>query len=258
MTTGFSQKASIFLSHSSQDKKFVRKLAEDLRQLDTIVWLDEAEMLPGDNLVDHICNTITEIDYLAVVLSPNSVGSCWVKYEMELAMHDEIAGRRVRVIPILKENCDIPPFLRGKIWADLSKPDRYMDGVLKIAKQVRRIVEERTNEERERLIERTTGVTLTCTNKAGALSKVTAKVSEKPYAVIDGEKRILAWHKLEFIKLRPQEGHCIEVYVPAYGIHSWGLGRASMQVFVKAGERKDYVYRFPIVPFSEGTLTRVN
>jgi hypothetical protein len=257
MTTGFSQKASIFLSHSSQDKKFVRKLAEDLRQLDTIVWLDEAEMLPGDNLVDHISNTITEIDYLAVVLSPNSVGSCWVKYEMELAMHDEIAGRRVRVIPILKENCDIPPFLRGKIWADLSEPDRYMDGVLKIAKQVRRIVEERTNEERERLIERTTGVTLTCT-KAGGMSKLSARVSDKPYAVIDGEKRILAWHKLEFIKLRPQEGHCIEVYVPAYGIHSWRLGRASMEVFVNVGERKDYVYRFPYVPFAEGTLTRVN
>ena len=39
--------SSIFLCHSSQDKFFVRKLAEALRNEGVRVWLDEAEIKIG-------------------------------------------------------------------------------------------------------------------------------------------------------------------------------------------------------------------
>ena len=39
---------SIFLSHNSKDKPFVRKLAERLKRHGVSVWLDEAELNIGD------------------------------------------------------------------------------------------------------------------------------------------------------------------------------------------------------------------
>lgn len=40
--------ASIFLSHSSKDNHFARKLAHDLTTYGVTVWLDKARMKVGD------------------------------------------------------------------------------------------------------------------------------------------------------------------------------------------------------------------
>ena len=45
---------SIFLSHSHVDKPFVRRLASDLIDSGVKVWLDEAEILIGDSLIEKI------------------------------------------------------------------------------------------------------------------------------------------------------------------------------------------------------------
>ena len=42
------------------------------------MWLDEAEMLPGDSLIGKIEAAVGRVDYLGVVLSRNSVVSPWV------------------------------------------------------------------------------------------------------------------------------------------------------------------------------------
>jgi hypothetical protein len=47
----FDNVPSIFLSHSSADKPFARRLAGDLRARGVRVWLDEAEIGIGDSLI---------------------------------------------------------------------------------------------------------------------------------------------------------------------------------------------------------------
>ncbi len=42
--------ASIFISHSSEDKSFVRKLKNDLVQLGHNVWVDEGQIDIGDSI----------------------------------------------------------------------------------------------------------------------------------------------------------------------------------------------------------------
>lgn len=42
---------SIFLSHNTKDKPFVKKLARDLGNHDVRYWLDEAEIKIGDSLI---------------------------------------------------------------------------------------------------------------------------------------------------------------------------------------------------------------
>ncbi|MGR9107748.1 MAG: toll/interleukin-1 receptor domain-containing protein [Gammaproteobacteria bacterium] len=116
---------SVFLSHNSKDKAFARKLASMLSDSSVEVWIDEAELKVGDSLAQKIGSAIEKTDFLAVVLSHSSVNSPWVQKELALAMQKELAERRVTVLPILKESCEIPAFLRDKIYADFTDPTSY-------------------------------------------------------------------------------------------------------------------------------------
>lgn len=106
------KRPSLFLSHSSRDKFFVRELAARLEQAGAKVWLDEAEINVGDSLTQKIGEAIDRTDFVAAVLSHNSVGSEWVQRELRVALDKEFSGRRVVVLPILLEQVEIPPFLR--------------------------------------------------------------------------------------------------------------------------------------------------
>ena len=111
----------IFLCHSSKDKDFVKSLALKLRQNNVDVWLDEWEMLPGDSLITKIQNGIDESSWFGVILSPHSVASKWCTKELNTAISKELEKNNVFVIPILKEVCDFPIFLKEKMYADLTK-----------------------------------------------------------------------------------------------------------------------------------------
>lgn len=43
--------SSIFLSHNSKDKEFVRRLANRLESYGVKVWVDEAEIKVGESLI---------------------------------------------------------------------------------------------------------------------------------------------------------------------------------------------------------------
>jgi len=118
---------SIFLSHSSKDKFFVRELAIRLKEYGIKVWLDEAELNIGDSLIQKIGQAIDEADFLGVVLSRNSIESEWVQRELQLAMQKELRERKVVVLPLLLEPVELPFFLRDKIYADFTDPQRYED-----------------------------------------------------------------------------------------------------------------------------------
>jgi hypothetical protein len=106
------------LSHNWNDKEFVRRLYIDLINKGIKAWFDEAEMNPGDSLIEKIQQAIDEMDYLAVCLSPNSVTSQWVLEEVKQALFYQITKKRIKVLPILIKNCEIPGFLREKIYLD--------------------------------------------------------------------------------------------------------------------------------------------
>lgn len=116
---------SIFLSHSSEDKAFVASLAADMRDANVRVWQDEAEIKVGDSLIDKIERGISESDYLGVVLSVSSVASEWVQREVRTALTQEIAGRSVRVLPLVIDDVEIPPFLLDKLYLDFREEGLY-------------------------------------------------------------------------------------------------------------------------------------
>jgi len=117
---------SVFLIHDVLDKPFARRLAIALSLAGATVWLDEAETGQiRDTLTGNIGKEILGDIYLAVILSPNSVGSDCVQREIEAALNRGAAGLTILVLPLLYKDCAVPAFMADKICADFRDPANY-------------------------------------------------------------------------------------------------------------------------------------
>lgn len=85
-----SKKIVAFLSHSSQDKPFIRQLAADLATAGISVWLDEQRIHVGDSIPDKINQGLASSDYFLIAISESSVASEWVKKELNSALVNEV------------------------------------------------------------------------------------------------------------------------------------------------------------------------
>ncbi len=126
----------VFLSHSSNDKDFVRKLAASLAGYGVNSWIDEAEIRYGESLITRISESIEKIDLVLAVISKNSIDSSWVRKELEWALTREIKSRRIVVIPVLIDRVDIPFFLIDKLYADFTEPGKYDANVKRLAESI--------------------------------------------------------------------------------------------------------------------------
>jgi CheY-like chemotaxis protein len=108
----------IFISYSSDDRAFAKELASSMHKHGFQVWYDEWEIHVGDAIIQKIESGIVESSYLVIVLSPASVSSRWVREELDSAITSQITDYRIRVLPALKDDCAIPPFLKSKKYAD--------------------------------------------------------------------------------------------------------------------------------------------
>lgn len=128
----------VFMSHSSTDKPFVRRLAHYLEQHNIMVWIDEAELDIGDSLISRIGEGIYECDFIAAIISERSVDSAWVQKELQLAMTREITGKKIRVLPILVDYCapKLPYYLRDKLYADFSRPNSFHDETERVLRAI--------------------------------------------------------------------------------------------------------------------------
>ena len=52
-------------------------------------------------------------------------------------MNREIASGEVVVLPLLYEECELPEFLKGKLYADFSKPEDYETVLGKLLRRLR-------------------------------------------------------------------------------------------------------------------------
>jgi hypothetical protein len=111
------QLGKVFVSHSSIDKTFVRRLTSRLSNEGFSIWLDEKELWVGDSLTNKISTAIEAARAVIVVISANALASPWLSYELSSAAHRMVAGK-CRLIPVLIGNVDPPPELRGLLYAD--------------------------------------------------------------------------------------------------------------------------------------------
>lgn len=118
----------VFISHSSKDKAFVRRLVGDLKAESVSIWIDEVELKVGDSLHQAIERGIQKSSWLILVLSHNSVESPWFQQELNAAFALELSRQKVFILPVVIDECDIPLFLRDKVYADFR--NSYDTGLL--------------------------------------------------------------------------------------------------------------------------------
>lgn len=82
------------------------------------VWYDQWEIRVVDPIAERIQDGIISSSYLIVALSPHSVRSRLVREDLDTALFRQISDCKIRVLPVLKEVCNIPPTLRAKKYAD--------------------------------------------------------------------------------------------------------------------------------------------
>lgn len=111
----------VFISHSSKDKKFVRHLKDCLLENTIETWLDEDQLEFGDSLVTKLENALDETSHLVIILSPASIESDWVKFELKKALINQKTGLTQKIIPIKYRDCKIPDELSDLLYADLSE-----------------------------------------------------------------------------------------------------------------------------------------
>lgn len=82
------------------------------------VWIDKWELNAGDSILNWVQRAIKESGALLIVLSKASVASNWCNKELNAGLMRELEESRVIVLPVLIEDCEIPIFLREKLYAD--------------------------------------------------------------------------------------------------------------------------------------------
>lgn len=113
----------IFISYNHADRHFAENLAMNLVQNKHRVWIDRWELSAGDSLIDRIEEAVQGADAILVLLSNNSIESTWCRKELKSGLIRELEEKSVIVIPILIDDCEVPLFLREKLYVDLRKGD---------------------------------------------------------------------------------------------------------------------------------------
>ena len=76
---------SVFISHSSKDKKFVRELVKALKEQSVTAWVDDKQIKVGQPIPLRIAEGIRRCDFFLVVLSRAATESRWVENELNSA-----------------------------------------------------------------------------------------------------------------------------------------------------------------------------
>src|SRR4051812_32221574 len=97
----------LFVSYSREDRAVVKKLARLLDSMEVQYFLDQKNIHWGDRIVDSVISGLTSADATIVVVSPASVKSQWVAFEIGCSM---ASGRKV--LPYLTHPAlELPGFL---------------------------------------------------------------------------------------------------------------------------------------------------
>lgn len=118
---------TVFISYSSKDRRLAETLAADLAGRGLRVWFDKVEILPGHDIIDSVYSAIRNSDFLAVIITRNSVKSKWVKEETEFAKLRQLEAGGITILPLLFGDCETPPHLKNLNHADFRAS--YGDGL---------------------------------------------------------------------------------------------------------------------------------
>ncbi len=102
-----------FLSHSSADKKIVRKIKNRIQRFWT--YFDEDCFNPGEDFRTAITERLSDTNLFVLFVSQNSLNSSWVRFEMDEAWWQTVQRKNITILVLTLEPIsplDLPYWMR--------------------------------------------------------------------------------------------------------------------------------------------------
>lgn len=94
----------VFLSHSSLDRQFASDLAGMIRRHGIPVWYSQTNIVGAQQWQDEMGAALQRCDWFAIILSPQSADSMWVKREVSYALQQNRFENKI--VPITFQPSD--------------------------------------------------------------------------------------------------------------------------------------------------------
>ena len=134
----------IFLAHAEVDKPLVRLLYQRLREAGLQPWIDDEDIIPGQNKREQIPKAIKESDLFIACLSSRSVNQIdglMRQLRQSLDRMAEMPPGEIYLIPLKLDPCEIPDLERheeGIKLQDYQSLDYFAeDGLARLLKTIR-------------------------------------------------------------------------------------------------------------------------
>lgn len=140
-----SESRDVFLSHSSKNKTFVRKLGNDVmsdklgKQLHA--WIDEGQIEKGQSITGAVEVGLSKSKFFAIIMTPEyfESKSGWTDAEWHAAIFDDPDNRNGKIIPIMAENCPKIPFLLRHLNTIDMRAANYKYGLKELIRVLREL-----------------------------------------------------------------------------------------------------------------------
>ncbi len=107
----------VFISYSRKDKPFIMQLADDLRKRMVRVWFDE-HLDMGESWRENLAIAIQQAHGFVLVMSPDSVVSDYVKWEIDIAR-----GNHKKIFPVMYRKTNAPATIQHLHYLKSGEPE---------------------------------------------------------------------------------------------------------------------------------------
>jgi DNA-binding NtrC family response regulator/predicted Ser/Thr protein kinase len=121
-----------FISYSSHDKDFASRLCNDLTLYDVDVWFDDWSIRPGDSITKAIQEGLRISDFVLLLISVSAIESNWAEEELNSSLFSAVSTGKPKLVPLLIEQCDVPPLLRHRKYLDFTSASDYESSLDKL------------------------------------------------------------------------------------------------------------------------------
>jgi hypothetical protein len=102
-------KYDVFISYSSKDKDWVRgELLKRIEQVGLKAFIDFRDFTPGAPSINECERGVIDCRKTLLILTPDYFLSGWTAFENLLLQTADPINEKLRLIPVLKESCELP------------------------------------------------------------------------------------------------------------------------------------------------------
>jgi hypothetical protein len=114
----------VFISYCHQNKTWVRRvLLRKLEQAGFNVFIDFKSFRVGAASVKEMERGVISSRKTIIVLTPEYLASDWTEFETVIAQTLDPANQNLRILPILKADCNLPLRIKYMSYVDFVKPE---------------------------------------------------------------------------------------------------------------------------------------